>query len=516
MCRTLMSIIKPRLAYFEDVEQTFQRVQQATSDFAYFCALYLSEAFTVPFADYHKILIEIINQQKITPVQIEKLKPLIKSDYHKYLKPVEKLEGIIDVEPREHGKTTRMSQAFPLWLALTKKEVFPVIIAMSREKATEYLDSIKLELDNNDLINEDFGDQRGHIWKSNRIVLKNGNAIAALGRGESIRGIKYKYRRPTHIICDDLLKDKEVESPTLREYTDTWFKRVIMNLGKESLIILVNTIMHPDDLPSRRLNDLTEGKLTKWIGLKFSAVLPNGKPLWPQMWPAEAIEQKKISLGTHVFATEWDNNPLPNSAKKFRKEQMKYFNIEDVNLMEYEISMGIDPATGKELGSASAIAIVGKHQRGYIDVLDEFAGQISDLEFIDIIIEKYLLWMQLSGKPSRYVIFEEMVFQEIYKNFLVREAMKKGVTMNVTGRKQTANKLFRISRLAAPVESGIIRFKCGLKLPNYLDEFPKGLLDLPDALEMAVAPWIKEPKPQPSAHRLGQKSEAAQILERYK
>lgn len=44
----------------------------------------------------------------------------------------------------------------------------------------------------------------------------------AVGAGQALRGIKNKFQRPTHIICDDLLKDDEVESATVRKKLYTW------------------------------------------------------------------------------------------------------------------------------------------------------------------------------------------------------------------------------------------------------------------------------------------------------
>lgn len=172
------------------------RIKRATQDFAYFCQYYLKEAFPIPFAEYQKIIIDIINKQAITEVDVKSLKKFIKKDRHIYLKVSEKLEGILDLEPRDHGKTTRMSQALPLWLVLTRAGVFPVVVGVSRESATNFIESIKLELENNDRILEDFGDLKGRTWKKNKITLKNGNAIAAVGANEGIRGIKDKYRRP--------------------------------------------------------------------------------------------------------------------------------------------------------------------------------------------------------------------------------------------------------------------------------------------------------------------------------
>ena len=461
------------------------RIKRATQDFAYFCQYYLKEAFPIPFAEYQKIIIDIINKQAITEVDVKSLKKFIKKDRHIYLKVSEKLEGILDLEPRDHGKTTRMSQALPLWLVLTRAGVFPVVVGVSRESATNFIESIKLELENNDRILEDFGDLKGRTWKKNKITLKNDNAIAAVGANEGIRGIKDKYRRPTHIICDDLLKDKDVESRSLRESLFRWFKRVIMNLGKGALIIVVNTIMHPDDLPSRLLKEIKGSKLKNWVGFRFSATTPEGKPLWPQRWSLRDLAKKKEELGVSIYATEWENEPIAEEEKKFKKEWFRYFELEDVNLRNLVKVMAVDPATGKETGDYSAIVVVGLSDSGILYVLDAEGAKISDLRLIDRIITKYKLWW-----PGK-IIFEIQTFQEIYKNQLLREALKQNVILPVIGVKQTSNKKFRISKLSPLIEAGIVLFrKEQTLLLTQLENFPKDHDDLPDALEMAVSALI--------------------------
>jgi len=461
------------------------RIRRATADFAFFCQYYLKEAFPIPFAAYQKIIIDIINKQAITKAHLRSLKKFIKKDRHIYLRASQRLEGILDIEPRDHGKTTRMSQALPLWLALTRASVFPVVVGASREAATNFIDSIKLELENNDRILEDFGDLKGHTWKKNKITLKNGNAIAAVGASEAIRGIKDKYRRPTHIICDDLLKDKDVESRSLRETLYRWFKRVIMNLGKGALIIVVNTIMHPDDLPSRLLEEIKDGKLKNWVGFRFSATTPEGKPLWPQRWSLADLAKKKRELGASIYATEWDNEPIAEEEKKFKKEWFRYFELGDVNLLSLRKAMAIDPATGKETGDYSAIVTVGFDGSGMLYVLDAEGAKISDLKLINRIIDKYRLW-----QPEK-ILFEIQTFQEIYKNQLLREALKQGVVLPVTGIKHTSDKKFRISKLSPLIEAGTILFrKEQTLLLTQLENFPKDHDDLPDALEMAVSALI--------------------------
>ena len=129
--------------------------------------------------------------------------------------------------------------------------------------------------------------------------------------------------------------------------------------------------------------------------------------------------------------------------------------------------------------------ILGLSDSGMLYVLDAEGAKISDLRLIDRIITKYKLWW-----PGK-IIFEIQTFQEIYKNQLLREALKQNVILPVIGVKQTSNKKFRISKLSPLIEAGIVLFrKEQTLLLTQLENFPKDHDDLPDALEMAVSALI--------------------------
>ena len=491
----------------KDLEK-YQRIEKAKADFAFFCKTYLPHAFSVPIAEYQKIILDIINKRALTKEHIQALKRFIKTQYHAYLQENLHLEGLLDIEPRDHGKTTRMTQAFPLWLALTKEKVFVVILAASAEKAKEVISSIKFELEQNERILEDFGDLKTDTWSKKKIVLVNGNAIAGYGAGEALRGVKEKFLRPTHIICDDLLKEKDVNSPSLRDSLYKWFKRVVMNLGKGAMIVVVNTILHPDDLPSRLFAEIENKQLHGWVGLRFSVLTPEGTPLWPERWSLEDILKKKEQLGSYVFATEWENEPIPEEARKFKKEWFQFYSTTDLARVSFKkVVMAVDPATGKATGDYSAIVVAGITESGQIYVLDTFGERISDLKLIARIIEKFRLY-----KPEK-IIFETQTFQEIYKNQLVREASKEGLILPVKGIKHTTNKEMRISKLSPLIESGLILFKeKGQELLlQQLEEFPKGHDDLPDALEMCVSELIEKKQLEPQVYPLHVTREAVAI-----
>ena len=461
-----------------------ERVKKAKEDFWFFCYYYLPHYFNTEPAEYHKILVDIINQEKVSKEQIKKLKPFINSKYHNLLKPIEKLEGIVDVEPREHAKSTRMSLAYPLWRVLSGKSKFILLISASKDMAELFLENIKAELEENELILEDFGELKGEKWKTDFIVLKNDTAIVSKGAGSSMRGIRYRENRPDLIIADDIMKDDLVNSPTQREKLDRWFRRVVMALGKDAFIVVVNTIFHNDDLPSRLLKEIEEEKLKNWLGLRFSAILENGKPLWEKRWSLKDLEKKKMALGSIAFSTEYMNEPLSEEDMVFKPDWIEYYQSLEIANKRLEIITAVDPATGKAKGDYSAIITVGKDKdSGIYYVLDAYADKISDLKLIEKIIEKFQIF-----KPKS-IIFEAVAFQEIYKNQVIREASKRGVHLPIKPIKPKVQKEVRIQKLSPLIENGLIKFKENQKLLiQQLLEFPKGSHDdLIDALEMAIS-----------------------------
>nr|WP_269808664.1 hypothetical protein [Enterovibrio nigricans] len=96
-----------------------RRRKKAKSNFAYFCKTYMSEAFSLDFSEYQLALTRLASDRMLSPKDEFTLKELIDPIDHGFIvQPISgKYEGVLDIEPRDHGKTTRNTQAMPLWLA---------------------------------------------------------------------------------------------------------------------------------------------------------------------------------------------------------------------------------------------------------------------------------------------------------------------------------------------------------------------------------------------------------------
>ncbi len=464
-----------------------ERVKKAENDFWFFCSYYLSHKFFSEPAPYQKLLIELFNTRNATLELVEKLKDWTEPETWKYLIPKKNIKGIINIEPRGHGKTTR-AEAFLLWNALFKKHKNIMVITASQEAGNEIVENIKLEIDENERILEDFGDVKGSIWREDRIKLSNGVNISARGILGRLRGSRKGATRPDLILCDDVLKDEAAESATIRKKIYNRFKRAVMPMAdRDAFIIFTNTIIHHDDLPSRLLNEYEENKHKDWFAVFFATPFEdkdgNWRPLWESYWDLERLKKKEEQIGSTAFAQEYRNRPRSEEDVIFKSEWFRFYNIEDIWNKKLEIIMGVDPATGKKNGDYSAIVTVGKDwNTGLYYVLDAYGERISDLKFIKKLIEKYEFY-----RPKK-IIFEAQVFQELYKNTVMREASKQGVHLPIKPVKSNAPKEIRIKSLEPLIENGLILFKENQKLLlEQLEEFPKGAHDdLPDALAYAV------------------------------
>lgn len=102
--------------------------------------------------------------------------------------------------PREHGKSTINSFLFPLYSTVYGKSQFTLIISATEQIALPFLDMIKDELENNQLLIEDFGIHKGNRWNNIEIWIRGKNnidvCIMIRGIDGSLRGIHFKQYRP--------------------------------------------------------------------------------------------------------------------------------------------------------------------------------------------------------------------------------------------------------------------------------------------------------------------------------
>ncbi len=433
----------------KETQKTKKRLEKASGDFFYFCQTYLPHYFSSEPAEYHKILIDIANTESLTEEHIEKIKPLIKEKYHSLLIPTEKLEGVVDVEPRGFSKSTRWALAYPLWCLLFRKRNFICVFCATQTMANDAIQSIRDEIESNEIIFQDFGAMEGKIWKTNFLTFKNETAIKAFGAGTAVRGVKYRQHRPDLIICDDTLKDESTKTFAQRQKIYNWFVRAVMPLGKDILTIFINTLFHSDDLPSRLFKRISKGELLGWVGLRFAAFTPSGNSLWEKYWSKEKLNKKKREIGSAAFSTEYMNEPLSDEERIFKPEW--FIRYHSVDISSLSVYFGVDPSAGKH--DEFAIFVLGIAPDGIMYELAEWAECCSVDTAIKKMIELYRIYKPL------LIGFEEVAFQSIYKKYILEEAARQGVHLPIKGLSTRGVGKERVLSLSPIIENGFFKFK---------------------------------------------------------
>jgi len=220
--------------------------------------------------------------------------------------------------PRGSGKTTLCETAC-LWALLYGHREFVALIGSDEEHAADMLDSIKSELENNDLLEEDFSEVCGPIralegihqraagqlyqgarthvgWTNKEIVLPtiegsvaSSAIIKVAGITGRIRGMKHKRAdgkttRPSLVLLDDPQTDESARSPSQCATREQILAGAILGLagpGRKIAGLMTLTVVRPDDMADRILD---REKHPQWQGERTKMVyaFPANEKLWQE------------------------------------------------------------------------------------------------------------------------------------------------------------------------------------------------------------------------------------------
>jgi hypothetical protein len=270
------------------------RRESCRNNFRLFCETYAAEAFPLAWSPDH-------------------------------LRAIEKIEGAVlrgelfaFAFPRGSGKTT-MAEWACIWSMLYGHRRFVMLIGSDQAIACQMLDSIKTNLEQNDLLLEDFpaacfpiramegitrraqgqtceGEPTHIEWTADQITLpwigkaeSAGAAVRVAGITGRIRGIRHTRPdgatvRPSLVLIDDPQTDESAASPSQVATREKILSGAILGLagpGAKIAGLCTITVIRPDDLADRLLD---RAKHPAWQGERTMLVYewPKAEELWGQ------------------------------------------------------------------------------------------------------------------------------------------------------------------------------------------------------------------------------------------
>lgn len=258
---------------------------------------------------------------------------------------------------RGSAKSTFGSLALPLWAALEYPKLYPFIIPIADTgiQAGTNIANIKEELENNELIKQDYGDIKGDFvadwtldseeeWQSKNMLLSNGVRIMARSRGQKVRGLRHRQFRPKLVIVDDPEDLEWVRTKENRDKTERWLKGEVIPAIDElsGRLVVIGNQLHTDALMSRLKRDKTFKQLDY-------PLVKNGKITWLGKYPnQEALDAQRDKVGLNAYQREYLLKVVPEEGADVHEDWIKYYDKVPPEMENGLNGTGIDLAISKK------------------------------------------------------------------------------------------------------------------------------------------------------------------------
>jgi len=294
--------------------------------------------------------------------------------------------------PRGTAKSTNITFLRTMHAIAFRLEEFILVISGTEEQSVAFLQDLRNEFSTNDIFCELFDLT---LTRESMTVLEiNGKMfIQARGRGQKIRGRRYKHLRPTLILLDDAEDDESVSTPEQREKVDRWFWRQVFPAihRQKGKIWVVGTILESHSLLAKLIKN-------KSFKSKLFSITTNGKidgeSIWPDMFPKKVImsmyNAMKRSGREQDFFTEMMNKPLMDENRRFKASYLDFYDYKTRHelMSECRVYMTVDLA--RKAGANNddtAIVIVAVHPDGGRYVLSIDADKTDAPETVKRVVD---------------------------------------------------------------------------------------------------------------------------------
>lgn len=396
---------------------------------------------------------------------------------------------------RESAKDTLLGKIDVIHKILCEERWFIPVIAKTETKAETKCVPVKLELETNLRLQNDFGNQVGNVeWEFGSFITKNGRKMKGYGREQSLRGEENFGHRPDHIILNDVNDPTKPDSPALvQKFIDSVKEDILMSVNSPrwSAIFLCNYTVKGDIVDA-----MMTGKHTEHYNKKiFRALVPNpmetkedrelarecreaGLPVeeksaWEFRHPTIALLRERAN-DPDTFGTERMMRPRSRKDQLFKDNYFRYHTAEELAGKDYINFTYVDPSA-KDAADKKAVITVGfgyRDENPHIAVRRTWIQQDSIDEMLN---ETY---RHRKAFRSKLVGVETNGFQILLKREYMRLQKKHGLLPFKEVENVGESKTSRIERIAPWVKDGTITFDMEdpdtVVLLDQLKAFPHG------------------------------------------
>jgi predicted phage terminase large subunit-like protein len=391
-----------------------------------------------------------------------------------------------------------------LFAALELPDVYPFIIPIADTglQAAINIANIKTELDNNELIKQDYGNITGNFvedwtlqseeeWQAKNMLLSHGVRILARSRGQKIRGLRHREHRPKLVILDDPEDLEWVATKEKRDKTEKWLRGEVLPAVDETVgkVVVIGNRLHSDALIARLGRDplfkrlsyplVKDGEGTEFDRCTWKAKYPN----------QQAIENQKAKAGPVGWQREYQLKAVPDEGQEIIEADIHYYDQEPAETAAGLQATAFDLAISKKQTADSTAGVEG--HTGIVD--DHFKIYIQpyplNAKFDMHELIEYMKAKQSAAGGIHLFYVEEVAYQKAAIEEMIRELLP------VEAVKPIGDKRARLKIAAKYIKNGTVLFPrggCEDLLIQLLGFGVEAHDDLVDALVYLILELVKQ------------------------
>ena len=261
---------------------------------------------------------------------------------------------IVNMPPR-HTKSEFASTLLPAWMIGREPKLKIIQTTHTGELAVRFGRKAKTLIDSPEY-QEIFQTRlREDSQAAGRWETAQGGEYFAAGVGGAITG-----RGADLLIIDDPHSEQDAMNMSALERAYEWYtsgpRQRLQPGGK---IVCVMTRWNTKDLTGILLKNQSEPKSDQWDIVEFPAIMPSGKPVWPEYWKLDELESVKASLSLGKWNAQWMQNPTSEEGAILKREWWRDWDKEHMPRLEHVIQSYDTAFMKKETADYSAITTWG-------------------------------------------------------------------------------------------------------------------------------------------------------------
>jgi len=242
---------------------------------------------------------------------------------------------IINMPPR-HTKSEFASYLLPAWFLGKFPHKKVIQSSNTGELAVGFGRKVR-NLVNSEVYSEIFPDL--HLQADSKAAgrwnTSKGGDYFAIGVGGTVTG-----KGADLLIIDDPHSEQEAamaaSNPDIYDKVFEWYTSgPRQRLQPGGSIVVVMTRWAQRDLTGQVLKSAAQRSGEEWEVIEFPAILPSGKPLWPQFWSLAELEALREELPNAKWQAQYQQNPVGNESAIVKRDWWKWWEKDDPPQCDY-------------------------------------------------------------------------------------------------------------------------------------------------------------------------------------